>query len=629
LINATMMTESKRRPSTMSVAEQPVDIHSHGSMKEPLIFNSGDKEDGNENDDDMKPTKEATASNSRRRPNQLQELLLELQRRFPYLQKAREQLRRVPPRWRVLCVLFWVLWKFVAAYLIVYVVGHTSSWTRTFRSNNSSSNIDIGSTRYMASNINTLHSQSQSSKPIKILYIVTSLAEYDSGKRATTKGKDRLGHVLLPVLVDSVESMTMPHPFDATTSSEKQTSISYQVDVYLILAYTLTPARRAMIRDRLPAGVGLEIWDDSCPLGYDRKGEHPDVIQDNTRALARNHRYVIKDKLPYYDLFLAWEDDMRVTGPHVHQFLRQSQELDRLRAQAPEHVPDVPENMDPAHMKFFGPMTRQQLDRLIPGFVRVEVLLNETENGAQKSLDPIPLDYEFDVTKSDNNNNAVVTREERHFDPKPCCQVQMSPNDETPSHPATRDVVVWETSIKALSARQLPPGSALLDWVILLPGPGKRLPKNQLLGGYWSGRDGAFGDEIKPSPGMPDLIAQQGGWMATREQIMRLHTGLCQGAFVPPYDEPIYRRDGQESMNVEFYSGGYQFFTGVLGGCNMQRIVSMHPDHFSKHFIYHVANNKQRQLAARRMVRADSLFGQLNTLKKRAEKAKASVQSSS
>jgi hypothetical protein len=31
------------------------------------------------------------------------------------------------------------------------------------------------------------------------------------------------------------------------------------------------------------------------------------------------------------------------------------------------------------------------------------------------------------------------------------------------------------------------------------------------------------------------------------------------------------------SMNVEFYSGGYQFFTGVLGGCNMQRIVSMHP----------------------------------------------------
>ena len=80
-------------------------------------------------------------------------------------------------------------------------------------------------------------------------------------------------------------------------------------------------------------------------------------------------------------------------------------------------------------------------------------------------------------------------------------------------------------------------------------------------------------------------------------------------------------------MNVEFYSGGYQFFTGVLGGCNMQRVISMHPDHFSKHFIYHVANNKQRQLSSQRMVRADHLFGQLNTVKKRAEKAKESMQS--
>ena len=54
----------------------------------------------------------------------------------------------------------------------------------------------------------------------------------------------------------------------------------------------------------------------------------------------------------------------------------------------------------------------------------------------------------------------------------------------------------------------------------------------------------------------------------------------------------------------------------------MQRIISMKPDHFSKHLIYHVANNKQKQLAQNRMVRADHLFGQLNTVQKMAIRAK-------
>jgi hypothetical protein len=129
----------------------------------------------------------------------------------------------------------------------------------------------------------------------------------------------------------------------------------------------------------------------------------------------------------------------------------------------------------------------------------------------------------------------------------------------------------------------------------------------------------------RPSGGQPELVAQQGGWMATRDQILRLNSGLCQGVFLPPFDPPMYYEDGQQSMNVEFWSGGYQLFTGVRGGCNMQRLMSFHPDQFSKHLIYHVANNKQRQLPQKRMLRADHLFAQLNTVKKAAEKTKAAI----
>ena len=131
------------------------------------------------------------------------------------------------------------------------------------------------------------------------------------------------------------------------------------------------------------------------------------------------------------------------------------------------------------------------MDRLVPGFVRVEVLLNRTVHGPQEQLDPISIDHDWDGAPY-------------QFDPHYCCHVHMEPNVETPVKPDAEDVVVWETSIKALSVRQLPAGSDLLDWVVLLPGPGKRLSAADLMGGYWSGRDGAFGDEGKPSPGMPD-----------------------------------------------------------------------------------------------------------------------------
>jgi len=75
--------------------------------------------------------------------------------------------------------------------------------------------------------------------------------------------------------------------------------------------------------------------------------------------------------------------------------------------------------------------------------------------------------------------------------------------------------------------------------------------------------------------------------------------------------------------NVEWYSGAMQLST-VRHACNMQRIILLDPQHFSKSLIYHTANNKQRQLAERgrreSFTKANTLLGQLNTIKKKAEK---------
>jgi bacteriorhodopsin len=41
----------------------------------------------------------------------------------------------------------------------------------------------------------------------KILYIVTTLAEYNSGTRSTVRGSDRLQETLIPILSEGVRSM--------------------------------------------------------------------------------------------------------------------------------------------------------------------------------------------------------------------------------------------------------------------------------------------------------------------------------------------------------------------------------------------------------------------------------------
>lgn len=518
------------------------------------------------------------------------------QRRLPILRKLQQQVLKVPPRYRWAFVIVWCGWKIILAIAMIVVFLQPTNATSSSGNAISTTSVSIRT---------PLISQT------RVLYIVTSLVEFNIGHRNTIRGQDRLGEIVIPILADSIQTMV-------------QSPFHYHVDVYFICAYSLSAERENQIQQALPFGVGLQVWDDASPMGYELKDSPTKVINVH-RALARQHRYVIKDKFPFYDLFLAFEDDMRVSGQHIQHYLTMSNEINLLRdrasskAELEESQKLVPENLvDHRLTKFYGDMTKEQLSRVIPGFIRVEVLLNQTAKRTQTDILPIEQDYHF----PEHPDTEI------HVDPEPCCHVKVKSDFGIPESPKFDDLVIWETNIKAFSLRQLPSGSSYLDWVVLMMEPGKNISVKQLLGGYWSGREGAFGDEPRLSGDAPTLIAQQGGWMLTRDQIFRMNNGLCTGSFLPPFDEPTFFSDGQESMNVEFWSGSYQIFTGVRGGCNMQRIISIHPDHFSKHLIYHVSNNKQRQLTQHRMVRADHLFGQFNTVKKMAQRAmEASIRS--
>ena len=129
-----------------------------------------------------------------------------------------------------------------------------------------------------------------------------------------------------------------------------------------------------------------------------------------------------------------------------------------------------------------------------------------------------------------------------------------------PEEPKPEELVLWETNDMAFSLRQFPPeSSSLLDWCVLMLGPDKMMNQTEKIGGYWSGRDGAFSSHKalkKPIGAPPNLLAQQGGWKATKEQLVRMNNYLCKAPFLPPFDfkDPM-RDDGLEPHNVEFWSG--------------------------------------------------------------------------
>lgn len=406
----------------------------------------------------------------------------------------------------------------------------------------------------------------------RILYIVTSLTEYDNGRRATTEGYDRFTHTMLPVLAESTRSMV---------------TANYKVDLYLVTHYKLSNIRQRQLIEVLPREIGVYVWDDATPLAYQR--EYSDThIQPHTRGLARQHRFIVKDFFFHYDLFVNFEDDMLIRAESVSNYLDVSATLSRLRTTAPTklaHRRTIREATD----SYYGQLTQQQLARTIPGFIRVE--------HAPKHPNP---DYKPRIPFFDKSHH--------HVNASACCAM----TDKTV--PSSTDLYFWETSIEALGIRHMPD----LDWVVLLGGNNneKINRPNYILGDYWAGKDYY---KIRPDRKRGRFLSNQGGWMGTRQQIVEWHGRWCLGGFLPPYDLPFYKYDGLDARSVEYWSGGIQL-VGV-NACNLQRIIGLTNTTFSSSLLYHTSNNKQRQKKTKHQfsTNIEAFWSQLQTIQQKAE----------
>ena len=93
----------------------------------------------------------------------------------------------------------------------------------------------------------------------------------------------------------------------------------------------LAPERRALVRQALPAPVGLDVWNDATPLGNDTAKKTYTRLENRTLHLDWKYRFVIKDKLLEYDIFVVFEDDMLIKAAHEqHYYVAVTEELKRF-----------------------------------------------------------------------------------------------------------------------------------------------------------------------------------------------------------------------------------------------------------------------------------------------------------
>ena len=214
---------------------------------------------------------------------------------------------------------------------------------------------------------------------------------------------------------------------------------------------------------------------------------------------------------------------MRISAHHVRNFISMTNEIETLRNKALQlhdqqegykFTPDDPKT-------FHGPMSAEQLERVIPGFIRVEVL--SIGAASQHQLDPIPVAPGVKI------------------DTSVCCSNNATPEKQLrPIKPRSEDIVLWETTIRALGVRQFPEP---IGWAGLLVGVNPH-NKNAHIGSFWSGEDGAFGKDSKRPGRDGTLFGQQAGFMATRVQIEYFHS-VCPGGFLPPFDSNAWTGNGK------------------------------------------------------------------------------------
>lgn len=113
----------------------------------------------------------------------------------------------------------------------------------------------------------------------------------------------------------------------ASLSGKRMKGDGFDVDLYLILDASLSETDRQRL---MAASAAIEVWDDATPF------------HEAVATIHRQHRFVIKDKLLFYDLFVVTDDSTVVPQGVLSQHLDRATSLKQLQEKTRNHRGALP-----------------------------------------------------------------------------------------------------------------------------------------------------------------------------------------------------------------------------------------------------------------------------------------------
>ena len=264
---------------------------------------------------------------------------------------------KVPPKYKWLCLFLWVAWKFVAVYLVYYLIGPAVTPSTTIQW--IPLTLPHQGRPEMVDGRSILQKDQHTSSPVRVLYIVTStVSSAHEASSAVYNAVPLMRHSVATILDQTGFHVDIVWIIETQTGA----SVSDQVDITPFLPF---------IRKALPSQVGISIWPNASPL----------IPDPHTGRLApqnsQQHQawWAIRDKFPFYHFFMVWPDTARILGSHVSHFWTLSQQLENHSSYTDGH----------------GNLGKNPPQKYIPAFVPVFPHAhiptpNRTEHSSPESL---------------------------------------------------------------------------------------------------------------------------------------------------------------------------------------------------------------------------------------------------
>ncbi|EED96152.1 predicted protein [Thalassiosira pseudonana CCMP1335] len=317
---------------------------------------------------------------------------------------------------------------------------------------------------------------------------------------------------------------------------------NYEVDVYWILGCRWEEVLgedanvwESYLQDQLLSnGVGLEVWEDAMPLDYEQtslgpaggnqrhlgedaqsldvqkqqKQKQPELVEQQrtesrqcrpskvTSAIPKfmkQHRYVVRDKLQHYDVFLSFSASVsgedggdygvlnRITGEHIREYLETTSGIAALR----------------------------RGEKFSVGGMLIPALLSAT-------VTPMKEQPSSNLGESKDDD----ARDDPQIDAIPCCK-GLLPED-----------IGMQLNIVSGTKWDVYDTSATIDLYTTGVSSRRDIPLHS-----------AEGRIVVEREDTPTNIAEKShpfyedGWILTKEQLIQINHNLCQGRFLPPLDE--------------------------------------------------------------------------------------------